>query len=143
MCVQLDFFRHHGFALGDGTRGALFQNRRDDIAGFRRIAGPMDVSACASYLRFELDEQFVQTRQRRLANGAPLFAQGFEGDGKRREGGRASDLEAFFEMAERALKARILQRYACSLRKIARITGHDGASPMGAAFLMSASTSAA
>jgi len=124
MRVQLDFFCHHGFALGDRPRAALFQNRGDDIAGFRGIAGPMDVPAGALNLRFELDEQFIETRQRSLAYGASLFAQGFEREGKRREGSRAPDLEAFLQMGEGALKPDIMERRTCGLGKIARIGGH-------------------
>ena len=74
MSVQLDLFRHHGFALGDGARAALLEDRGDDVARFGRIARPMHVPAIRLDLGLELHQQLIQMRERMRTDRARGFA---------------------------------------------------------------------
>ena len=55
----------------------LSQNAKHDLPCFGGIARPMHMTALRRHRTFELFEQFIEPRERVIANCAPLFPQGF------------------------------------------------------------------
>ncbi len=107
--VKPDLLRHHGFALGDGLRTGVAANLDDDLAGFGRIAGPVQMAASllhAALILFQIDVEMSQyvvlDLHRHIAQSVELR--------QRIACQSALDDEAGLDVAERALKLRIVQR---------------------------------
>src|SRR5205814_1236371 len=110
-----------------------------DLASLPRILGPMHMPAASGDCAFELLQQRVEIRERVVADGAALLAQGFPIPVPRNRL-RSAVREMRLEAAERGAEARIVERGVSRLAERSRIEVHG--SPSAGSSAMPASTSA-